>query len=237
MKKVSNDPNQSNSASNSSSLVRVEQAGTNDQNIQKVHAILLREKSEPSEGYKPTPIFLASIVTAVLCMGGVYAYNNSGDLDPLVYDHRYDPRLKSTAGVETKLSPEQFVAAGKRLFGTCASCHQATGAGVPGVFPPLAGSEWVLGNEERLIRVLLHGLNGPIVVKGNNYNGVMPSFGKVPGGGYNWSDEKIAQVLSYIRQDWGNNAALVTKEKVSEILKLEAARDKPWTQAELKAFE
>ena len=92
------------------------------------------------------------------------------------------------------------------------------------------------GSEERLIRVLLHGLNGPIQVKGNPYNGAMPAFGKVTGGGYNWSDEKIAHVLSYIRHDWGNNAEFITKEKVTEVLKAESARAKPWTQDELAPF-
>jgi len=65
----------------------------------------------------------------------------------------------------------------------------------------------------------------------------MPAFGKVPGGGYNWNEEKISQVLSYIRQEWGNKAPAVTKEKVSEILAAEKARSKPWTDAELKPFE
>jgi mono/diheme cytochrome c family protein len=107
---------------------------------------------------------------------------------------------------------------------------------VAGVYPPLAGSEWVTGSEQRLIRVLLHGLNGPIQVKGNTYNGLMPAFGKVPGGGYNWNNERIAHVLSYIRHEWGNNASFITKEQVDEVLKAEATRAKPWTQDELAPF-
>jgi mono/diheme cytochrome c family protein len=215
-----------------------EQAGANDQSIQKVHAILLREKSEPSEGFSPMPLFLLGLISAMIFLCSVYVVHYRGDFDPLVYDYRYDAAsAKAAASAPKELTPEQVIASGKRLYQTCVACHQTTGLGVPGAFPPLAGSEWVVGNQERLIRVLLHGLNGPIQVKGVDYNGAMPAFGKVTGGGYNWSEEKIAHVLSYIRNDWGNKADVITKEKVAEILLLEKARAKPWTAVELKPFE
>jgi mono/diheme cytochrome c family protein len=216
---------------------RAEQAGANDESIQKVHAILLREKPEPSEGFTPMPLFLLGFISAMIFVCSVYVVHYRGDFDPLVYDERYDAAAaKAAASGPKELTPEQILASGKRLYQTCAACHQATGLGVAGVYPPLAASEWVTGSEERLIRVLLHGLNGPIQVKGNPYNGAMPAFGKVSGGGYNWSDEKIAHVLSYIRHDWGNNAEFITKEKVTEVLKAESARAKPWTQDELAPF-
>lgn len=216
---------------------RAEQAGANDESIQKVHAILLREKPEPSEGFTPMPLFLLGFISAMIFVCSVYVVHYRGDFDPLVYDERYDAAAaKAAASGPKQLTPEQILASGKRLYQTCAACHQANGLGVAGVYPPLADSEWVTGSEERLIRVLLHGLNGPIQVKGNPYNGAMPAFGKVSGGGYNWSDEKIAHVLSYIRHDWGNNAEFITKEKVTEVLKAEGARAKPWTQDELAPF-
>jgi mono/diheme cytochrome c family protein len=127
------------------------------------------------------------------------------------------------------------VAAGKKLYATCATCHQTSGKGLPNVYPPLAASEWVTGSEERLIRILLHGLNGPLTVAGKQYNGAMPAFG--PGGGYNWSDDKIAHVLTYIRQEWGNAASSIAPEKVTAVRTQGAAgRAKPWTQAELEAI-
>lgn len=216
---------------------RAEQAGANDESIQKVHAILLREKPEPSEGFTPMPLFLLGFISAMIFVCSVYVVHYRGDFDPLVYDERYDAAAaKAAASGPKELTPEQILASGKRLYQTCAACHQATGLGVAGVYPPLAASEWVTGNQERLIRVLLHGLGGPIQVKGNTYNGAMPAFGKVPGGGYNWSEEKISHVLSYIRHEWGNNAEFITKDKVAEVLKAEAARAKPWTQDELAPF-
>ena len=217
---------------------RAEQAAVNDESIQKVHAILLREKAEPSEGFSPMPLFLLGFISALILVCAIYLVHYRGDFDPLVYDERYDAAAaKAAAAAPKQLTPEQILAKGKQLYTTCAACHQATGLGLPGTYPPLAGSEFVLGKEDRLIRILLHGLGGPVQVKGNTFNGTMPAFGKVPGGGYNWNEERISQVLSYIRHEWGNNADFVTKEKVAEVFAAEKARAKSWTESELKAFE
>ncbi len=214
----------------------IEQAGASDESIQRVHAILIREKEEPKEGFTPMPLFLLGFISAMIFLGAVYFVHYRGDFDPLVYDYRFDAAAaKAAASAPKELTPEQIVAKGRVLYNTCASCHTPSGMGVPGAFPPLAGSEWVNGPEEGIIRVLLHGLAGPIVVKGNPYNGNMPAFG--PGGGYNWNDAKIAQVLTFIRQEWGNTGAPITPEKVAEIRKLESARAKPWSDAELAPFE
>jgi len=129
------------------------------------------------------------------------------------------------------------VALGKRQFQmACITCHQANGLGVPGAFPPLVGSEWANGSEERAIRIVLHGLGGEVKVGAVVFNGAMPSFGKVPDSGYNWRDDQIAAVLTYIRQEWGNKAGPIAPEQVSAIHTQEAARAKPWTAAELLAI-
>ncbi|MEY4483221.1 MAG: hypothetical protein RL693_673 [Verrucomicrobiota bacterium] len=214
----------------------LEQAGATDESIQRVHAILLREQDEPKEGFTPMPLFLLGFISAMIFLGAVYFVHNRGDFDPLVYDTRYDAEAaKAAAAAPKPLTPEQIIAKGKVLYTTCASCHTPSGMGVPGAFPPLAGSEWVNGPEEGVVRILLNGLSGSVTVKGSIYNGNMPAFG--PGGGYNWNDAKIAQVLSYIRQEWGNTSPPITAEKVAEIRKLEAARSKPWSEAELLPFE
>ena len=128
------------------------------------------------------------------------------------------------------------LARGKVLYQNCVACHQATGLGVPSTFPPLAGSEWATGNEERVIRVLLHGMSGKLTVKDTSYNGNMPAFGQ--GLGFNWTDDKIAAVLSYVRQSWGNSAPMITKEKVTDIrTKGAAGRKTAWTPAELESFK
>lgn len=217
---------------------RAEQAGATDESIQQVHSILVREKPEPSEGFSPMPLFLLGFISAMIFVCSVYVVHYRGDFDSLVYDERYDAEAaKAAASAPKELTPAQILAKGKQAYQTCVACHQASGQGLAGTYPPLAGSEWVTGKEEHLIRVLLHGLTGPVTVKGNTYNGAMPAFGKVPGGGYNWNSEKISHVLSYIRHEWGNEAGFITKEQVDEVLKAEAGRGKAWTEEELKVFE
>jgi mono/diheme cytochrome c family protein len=213
-------------------LPKIEQAGASDENIQNVHAILVREKEEPAEGYTPMLLFVLGFISAVIFIVSIYFVHNRASFDPLAYDERYDASKVVASSGPVKVDP---IVAGKKLYNTCATCHQATGTGVPGVYPPLAKSEWVLGSDERLVRILLHGLSGEVQVLGNTYNGAMPNFG--PGGGYNWKDEQIAYVLTYIRQEWGNTAAEITPERVKEIRTGGAAgRAKPWTQAELLAL-
>jgi mono/diheme cytochrome c family protein len=114
------------------------------------------------------------------------------------------------------------------------ACHQATGQGLPGAFPPLADSEWVLGPEQRLIRIVLHGLGGEIEVIGATYNGIMPAFGPST---LSWSDDEIAAVLSYVRQEWGNAADPVSPETVAAVRAETADRTTAWTVAELDAYK
>ena len=213
-------------------------AGASDESIQQVHADLIRANPEPAEGFKLMPLFLLGFVSTMIFVTSIYVVHYSAGFSPVVYDERFDPMANAGAGANKELTPEQVVAAGKKSFQqVCATCHQVTGQGVAGVYPPLAGSEWVNGNEERVVRILLHGLNGSVEVAGKTYNGAMPAFGKVTGGGYNWNEEKIAQVLTYVRQEWGNTAAPITKAKVVEVLAKEAARAKPWTAGELESFK
>lgn len=121
---------------------------------------------------------------------------------------------------------------GKALYeraGSCIACHQANGQGVPGAFPPLAGSEWVTGDAATLIRIADHGLEGEITVAGQPYRGVMP------GQGTQYDDLELAELLTYIRKSWGNNAKGIGKDTVAEQRRLDAKRDeKPWTAEELR---
>ncbi|MFT3869496.1 MAG: cytochrome c [Nibricoccus sp.] len=213
---------------------QIEQAGASDESIQQVHSILLREKPEPTESKMPMPLFMLGFISAMVLTVAIYFVHNRGGFSPMVYDERFDPATAPSSQQEVKVDP---VAQGKKLYNTvCAACHQATGMGVPGAFPPLAKSDWANGSEERVIRILLHGLSGPITVNGSNFNSVMPAIG--PGSGYNFTDEKIAYVLTYVRQEWGNSAPAITPEKVKEIRTGAAAgRTTPWTASELEAIK
>lgn len=103
------------------------------------------------------------------------------------------------------------VTTGGAIYNTyCGACHQYNGKGSPGRFPPLAGAEWVIGDERRLIGVILNGLSGSIKVKGIPYDGVMPAHAFL-------KDSEIAAVLTYIRSSFGNQASAVTSNQVGAI--------------------
>lgn len=91
----------------------------------------------------------------------------------------------------------------------CAACHQATGAGIPNAFPPIAKSEWVNGPAENLIRIQLRGLTGPITVAGKKYSSAMPPNAAM-------TDKEIADVLTYIRSNFGNKASAITPDMVKK---------------------
>jgi mono/diheme cytochrome c family protein len=97
---------------------------------------------------------------------------------------------------------------------SCITCHQANGGGLDASqFPPLAGTDWVIGNEERLIKIVLHGLYGPIEVLGKEYPGQVPmtAYGNM------LNDEEIAAVLTYVRNSFGNEASAITPDQVTKV--------------------
>lgn len=135
-------------------------------------------------------------------------------------------------GIElTKEEKEQFIL-GKSLYEqTCAGCHQENGEGLTPIAPPLAGSEWVVGPEERLILIALHGLKGPVTVKGKVYKEpevqpVMPGLKDNP----EFTNEQLAAVLTYVRKAWGNAADAIDPAKVKEIRESTVERDEPFTE-------
>jgi len=122
---------------------------------------------------------------------------------------------------------------GEQLYEmACLPCHQPEGKGLPGVYPPLAGSDWVRGDKARIIKVILHGLTGPVTVGGQNF-GHLPSSVPMPALG-GLSDEQIADVLTFVRASYGQQASPVTAAEVKSVRDANAKREQPWTAAELK---
>lgn len=109
--------------------------------------------------------------------------------------------------------------AGEKIYNTyCAACHQGDGRGAPPRYPPLNESEWVTGDKQRLISVIINGLEGPIEVKGEPYNNAMPQHSFL-------SDEEVAEVATYIRQNFDNNASAVSTEEVRDVRNASGAED------------
>ncbi|MGB3618497.1 MAG: cytochrome c [Catalinimonas sp.] len=102
-----------------------------------------------------------------------------------------------------------LMAAGGEVYGQyCIVCHQQDGNGVTGVFPPMTDPEWIAGDDERLISVILNGLEGKIEVSGETYNQAMPAHDFL-------TDEEVAGVLTYVRNSFGNAAGEITPEQVA----------------------
>ena len=111
----------------------------------------------------------------------------------------------------------------------CATCHGADGAGISGLAPELAASPWLHGNTERLVRVLLHGLRGPIEVNGTIWDSVMPGHSGVA----EFSDEVASGLLTYLHRSWGHRGRPIEPEFVANIRSATQNRDQPWSAEEL----
>jgi mono/diheme cytochrome c family protein len=132
----------------------------------------------------------------------------------------------ATAQVEAPATPMDL---GKKVYGqNCANCHQGSGAGQPGSYPPLVNSEYVLGSKQRLIAILLKGIQGPLTVQGSVYStAVMPAQESV------LTPEKIANLATYLRGSWGNKAGPVSVDEVSAAKAKFASQNGAWTEADL----
>lgn len=200
--------------------------------VAKVHESILRERDDPQDGYEPIPLWLVTFIMLVVFWAGMYLAYNSGGFQANVFDPSRTAWAGGAPAADTA-APDP-IALGKRVFTqNCVVCHQASGLGIPGQFPPLAGSEWVLSQswhgDNHLVKILSHGLQGIVQVKGETYSNAMPA--------QKLTDAQIANVLTYIRSEWGNNAPPITEAFVTEIRAQSADRAEPWTQAELQSIE
>ena len=108
-------------------------------------------------------------------------------------------------------APAEQVHPGKKVYSQyCVVCHMNDGKGIDKMYPPLIQTDWVLGDKEKLVKVVLNGLSGPIEINGNTYNNAMPAHNFL-------SDKEIADVLSYVRSSFGNDAPAITSEEVTAI--------------------
>lgn len=171
-----------------------------------------RELADPSERVQPIPLLAGLITLAVITAGVAYAFSSGPFGNPELGDRRtvadLAPRPQPTGPLNA--AGAATTADGEALFGAnCAACHQATGAGIPNLFPPLDGSEWVAMDGRVITNILIHGIEGEITVKGATYKGMMPPFGE------KFSDTEIAAIATYVRSAWSNSAGPVDAGQVA----------------------
>jgi len=196
--------------------------GKLDVDVLAVHRHAFREAGDPGEGAENGPWWFWAAAVAALVFGGWYMGRYSGAFtgEEAVHAPGAGP-----GGAAAAVPPVDGAAV---FSGHCAACHQATGLGLPGVFPPLAGSEYVNGDPGRLARLVLRGLTGPVTVARATYNGAMPA----------WADQlqdgEVAAVLTYVRSHFGNSAGPVAADAVAAARAATAKRTAPWTAGDLK---
>ncbi|MEO6281503.1 cytochrome c [Roseateles sp.] len=187
-----------------------------------------REHLEPTEHSRPIPLLAAVVTVGVVLFGVGYIALSDPPGSAALGDGRTLADLRSAPSTAGK--PVGAVD-GKQLFAAqCVACHQATGKGLPGVFPPLDGSEWVLGDAHTVARILLNGIEGEITVAGNAYKGNMPAFKQL-------GDAELAALASHVRSQWSNKAAPIPAEVFAQERKGNL-RTKPFAGgAELKSAQ
>ena len=183
-----------------------------------------RETVEPSENSKPIPKLFLIFALAHVLWGAAYIVTTGPFGASALGDNRTVADLSGPAPGAAGMVD------GKQVFAVnCVACHQTTGKGLIGVFPPLDGSEWVVGEERILVNLLLHGINGEIEVMGVTYKGAMPAFKQL-------SDAELAAVATYVRKEWSNKAGPITPQLI-ETERKASMRTAPFAGgAELKAL-
>ena len=144
-------------------------------------------------------------------MAGMLACSGGGGSQESSSAEEVDQSEAPAEEVTMTAEMTQKMEAGKTVYNSyCIACHQQDGSGVPGAFPPLRETEWVNGEKDTLISIVLNGLQGPIEVNGEQYNNVMTPHNFL-------SDDEVAAVLTYVRNSFGNNASEVTADEVAAL--------------------
>ncbi len=204
-----------------------------------LHDAIRREDPLRPPGEGAVGLSVIALSALILIFGGGHLFSTSnGFRDGIYVTDFYVPAPRPSLGGAAEDAAQvawidKWMGEGKKVYANCIACHQASGLGIPGQFPPLVGSEWVDGGTKRLGAILLHGINGPFKVGGQSYNQLMPPWNTL-------SDEKIAQVITYIRREFGSlpegEDGVVTTEMIKAAREEFKDHTAPYTEAELLAI-
>ena len=173
-------------------------SGMKDDALVEEHVRLHQIKHEPTKGFLQAPLIFVFVFGCLIFLCSIQLAHTTNDfnLHPPQEPDTETPEQKEANRWAKKLS------AGKKVFlANCSSCHKPNGVGEPGVYPPLAGSDWVSTDPALITNIILKGLKGEIKVNGETYGttGIVMNPIAI-------SDRQIANVVTYVRQAWGNEA-------------------------------
>jgi nitrite reductase (NO-forming) len=167
--------------------------------------------------------------TYVLVDHSIFRTFNKGSLGMLKVDGAPQPAIYSGKQLDEVYQPEgqptkvgkpegparvltlaERTSEGERVFNrTCVACHQASGQGLPGIFPPLAGSDFLMADTNRAIGIVISGKQGEVEVNGKKFNQVMTP--------QNLTDDEIASVLTFVTNSWGNKARMIEPDEITKV--------------------
>jgi mono/diheme cytochrome c family protein len=204
----------------------IRSSGMSDNRLVDEHVRLNKIKHEPTAGFLQAPLIFVFVFGCLIfvCSIQLAHTTNQFQLHPPQDIVELSPEEKEALRLERKNS------SGEKIFALrCASCHQANGMGIAGQYPPLAGSKWATTDAGLITNIILKGLKGEIVVKGETYGtSAAVNMAAVP-----INDREIANVATYVRQAWGNNAPEVTEGEVASIRENSADQIDQWTGEQL----
>lgn len=182
----------------------------NDDDMVEVHSELNREKHPPTQGFLIAPLIFVFMFGCLIFVCSIQlAHSTNGfEIHPPQEIVELSDEERESQRLERKYD------SGKKIFSLrCASCHQSNGLGIATQYPPLAGSEWVSANPALITKIILKGLKGEITVKGEKYGtSAAVNMAAVP-----IDDREIANVVTYVRQAWGNDFGEMTTDEVAAI--------------------
>ncbi len=197
-----------------------------DREMVEVHSRLNHEKHPPTKGFLIAPLVFVFVFGCLIFVCSIQLAHSTNQFQL----HPPKEIVELTEEEREALRLERKVDSGKKVFAVrCASCHQANGLGRAGQYPPLAGSTWVTSDPGLITNIILKGLKGEIIVKGETYGtSAAVNMAAVP-----ISDREIANVTTYVRQAWGNEAPEILESEVSAFRDASKDQIDQWTGDQL----
>ena len=193
----------------------------NDDDMVEVHSELNREKHPPTKGFLIAPLIFVFMFGCLIFVCSIQlAHSTNG------FQIHPPQEIVELSDEELEIQRlERKFDSGKKIFSVrCASCHQPNGLGIATQYPPLAGSEWVSADPDLIIKVILKGLKGEILVKGEKYGtSAAVNMAAVP-----INDREIANVSTYVRQAWGNDYSEVKEDQVARVREESSSQQEQW---------